>query len=271
MENEKILIFKGVTLHESDREILSNPSYISDEIIQFYFRYLMHTYEKDDILFVSPTVSFMLANSTDSEGIKHSAESLKLREKNLIFFTVNNTINNEEISTTTTDDKQEGTHWSLLVYYRPFHMFIHHDSIRGTNLSNAIHLCKIVKGFVSDDDDDDLVILTRPAKIRKKNRQEFTAALDKVEDEAVLTDWLFTPQQENWYDCGLYVMKIAAVICEWYVTLSEGEKELKEGMGMWSDVMHDKVEKVYVENQMRADILEFVDLLMENADEEDLS
>ncbi|KAM5581424.1 NEDD8-specific protease 1-like [Rosa sericea] len=33
------------------------------------------------------------------------------------------------------------------------------------------------------------------------------------------------PQQTNWYDCGLYVMAIARVICEWYYDEERAEQE----------------------------------------------
>ncbi|XP_021735164.1 NEDD8-specific protease 1-like [Chenopodium quinoa] len=231
----------------SDREILKNPCYINDQIIEFYFRYLTFTYDEQDILFVSPAVSFLLANS-DFAGIKHTAESLKLVDKKLIFFTINNTINNEDFST----DTEECTHWSLLVYYKTLDVFVHHDSVNGLNHSDAKKLYNTVKDFVGDDDDDD----KRPTKIRKNG-----IGNKKVDDdeEAVYIEF-YTPQQSNVYDCGLYVMKIAAVICEWYLS----RKASDDKYCLWYQVVRNQVLRCYVENQMRSDLLEFVDLLKDN-------
>ncbi|XP_021750665.1 NEDD8-specific protease 1-like [Chenopodium quinoa] len=242
----------------SDREILKNPCYINDQIIEFYFRFLTFTYEEQDILFVSPAVSFLLANS-DFVGVKNTAESLKLVDKKLIFFTINNTVNNEEIST----DTEECTQWSLLVYYKTLHVFVHHDSVKGLNHSDAKKLYDTVKEFVGDDDKPSMT-LKQPKKIRKNglgNNFDKGSTTTKVDDdeEAVYIEF-FTPQQTNVYDCGLYVMKIAAVICEWYLS----RKASDDKYCLWYKVVRNQVLQCYVENQMRSDILEFVDLLNDN-------
>lgn len=92
-----------------------------------------------------------------------------------------------------------GIHWSLLVYYRDSDYFIHHDSMKGLNHWEASRLYRAVKEHV------------RPtSKKRRLYPDRFYADEDPVFRAAL------TPQQTNGYDCGLYVMAIAKVICQWY-------------------------------------------------------
>lgn len=80
-----------------------------------------------------------------------------------------------------------------MVYERSDNVFVHHDSCNGMNHRHALRLHNAVKGFFGGD-------------------PRFMAGQ--------------TPQQRNGYDCGMYVMAAASVICDWF-------ENGKEGNGKW--------------------------------------
>ncbi|XP_074324662.1 uncharacterized protein LOC141661550 [Apium graveolens] len=101
-----------ISFKQSDLAELKDPhSYLSDVIIEFFFTYLSSIHPSDSILYVPPSISFLLSNSTDDGFVEDCLKSLELPSKNLIFFTV-----------------YRCKHWSLLVYHRESDRFVHHDS-----------------------------------------------------------------------------------------------------------------------------------------------
>ncbi|GAV84121.1 LOW QUALITY PROTEIN: hypothetical protein CFOL_v3_27565, partial [Cephalotus follicularis] len=175
-----VLKYLHVTLRESELDILKGPRYLNDNIIDFCFTYLSSCWQSDDILLISPSISFWIAHcqeSTDSlKGVLQS--DLNVRDKQQIVFSVND---NGDLSRTDGD-----THWSLIVYYKKTNMFVHHDS------EYAIKFYHKIKGFFGSGG-------FLMGKILKRGP---------------------TPQQSNHYDCGLYVIAIARVIYQWYMGLS---------------------------------------------------
>lgn len=194
---------------------LRNPNnYLSDIIIEFYFNYLSSIHPSDSILFVPPTISFFIANSVDPAAIKECLKSLELTVKRLVIFPVNN----------------GGIHWSLLVYYRDLDYFIHHDSMKGLNHWEASRLYRAVKEHV------------RPTSRKRRFYPD---------EDPVFRPGL-TPQQTNGYDCGLYVMAIAKVICQWYCN-DDPEKKVT-----WIQEVEENVD-VTLEFTLRPHVLELIE------------
>ncbi|KAL8118360.1 hypothetical protein AgCh_016038 [Apium graveolens] len=176
---------------QSDLDELRNERrYLSDVFIEFYFTYLSSIHPSDSILFVPPTISFLLANSEDEDDIKDCVKPLQLPYKDLIFFPVNN----------------GGLHWSLLVYNREFNLFAHHDSLSGLNNSEARELYLAVRDCVHDKES-----LRYRVEFRNKRRQ-----MDGPSDHVPGYIGASTPRQTNGFDCGLYVMAMAKAICKWF-------------------------------------------------------
>nr|POE56056.1 nedd8-specific protease 1 [Quercus suber] len=151
--------------------------------------------------------------------LKYTIKPLKLPTKKLVHFTIND---NDDL-----DGGNSGTHWSLLVYDRSKHAFLHHDGMEGVNNFHAKKLYEAVKSFI--------VTAAEPTKLasssssskgrsRTKKKKDVGAiakavAVAKLEAVADATPCFIecnTPQQTNGYDCGLYVMAIAKVICQCY-------------------------------------------------------
>ncbi|KAF3663745.1 Mitogen-activated protein kinase [Capsicum annuum] len=80
-----------------------------------------------------------------------------------------------------------GSHWSLLAFGRNSNMFVHHDS--SSRCMNQYHSKQVYK-------------VTLPYTASNANYEECPN----------------TPKQVNGYACGVYVLAIARVICEWYAS-----------------------------------------------------
>ncbi|KAH9606374.1 hypothetical protein KSS87_017279 [Heliosperma pusillum] len=223
--DDMILSYNDTVLRRSDLDILSGPQYLNDRIIEFYFSYLSSTYPTEDIQLVPPSIAFWLQNCPDKETLKTFIEPLNFPAKNLIFFPVNN---NEDVT-----QAEAGSHWSLLVFYRPANVFVHHDSFRASNSTYSRMLYANVAGFFSGSNSD----------------------VQYIEHKS-------SPQQNNGYDCGLFVVSIARVVCNWYASSNRVDEEhlwfssveqqvtqstvsefRKEILGLVTDLMCDKSER----------------------------
>lgn len=220
MEDKRILSYKDVVLRKSDLDILDGPFFLNDRLIEFYFSYLSSTYTSPDILLVPPVISFYISNCPDSESLNSFIEPLKLPDQKLVIFTVND---NEDFS------EVGGIHWSLLAFSRRMNTFVHHDTL-AINGWHAKRLYEAVKGFVAVCD-------------------SVSTSSNPVPD---FIECSTTPQQRNGYDCGLYVMAIAKVICDWHESGSKDEN--------WFVSMEKQVDSS-VESTMRREILRLTEEL----------
>lgn len=236
-EDEKVLSYNSVVLRRSDLDLLEGPVYLNDRIIEFYFSYLSMLHPSEDIHFVTPTISFWLANSKDSESfINAFVEPLKTFK--VVIFTVNN---NDDMSKT-----DGGTHWSLLVYYRDTKTFVHYDSFKYINNWYAIKLYQAVKEHLSSTEGSGSTS-EEFCQIRKRRRKIYPiAAMGPYFREHS------TPQQTNGYDCGLYVMAIAGVICRWCIADLKKNHEL-----LFPDIMEHVDNSV--ESTMRPELLHIIE------------
>lgn len=194
--DDKILSYGDVVLRLSDLYILRGPHFINDRLIEFFFAHLTSTHPSAGngrLLLVPPAISFWISLCPDSTSRIEAAAPLRLQERDLVLFTVNN---NVDVTLA-----EGGTHWSLLVYERGHNVFVHHDSFDHMNHRDARRLYDAVKNFVGGDPR----FITGP-----------------------------TPHQRNAYDCGLYLIAIARVICDWFERGKEEDvkwfKELEAGL-----------------------------------------
>ncbi|KAL5988055.1 hypothetical protein ACLOJK_035818 [Asimina triloba] len=214
-DDEKILSYNDVVLRKSDLDILQGPSYLNDRIIEFYFSYLSSTCPSEDILLVPPSISFWITNCIDTSSLKDFVEPLQFASKKIIIFTVND---NNDVTVA-----EGGNHWSLLALDRNKNAFVHHDSMKGLNRWHAEKLSKNLKMFVG------------------------------LPDSSPATQFVecSTPQQRNGYDCGVYVLAIARVICNWHVSGVEDKGN------SWLDGLGEQVDESAV-TRLRDDILKLI-------------
>ncbi|CAA7025045.1 unnamed protein product [Microthlaspi erraticum] len=221
--DDMILSYNDVVLRRSDLDILNGSDFLNDRVIEFYLSYLstLHT-SSATISLIPPCITFWISNSPDAGSLKDFMKPLKLRDSDVLIFPVNNN-GNVELA-------EGGSHWSLLVYYKDANTFFHHDSFMGVNRWEAKQLSKAISPFVSDGDGD--------------------AAYRERSD---------TPQQKNGYDCGVYALAVAQVICQWFG--SEGMKNRDE---LWFTDVKETVPDLV--KHLRRDILELIKKLMSESE-----
>ncbi|CAH2069357.1 unnamed protein product [Thlaspi arvense] len=214
--DDKILGYNDVVLRRSDLEILKAPNFLNDRVIEFYLSYLATVHTSPTISLIPPSIAFWISNCPDAESLKEFMKPFRLRDIDLLILPVNDNLDVELA--------EGGLHWSLLVYYREANSFFHHDSLMGVNRFNAKQLFKAVSPFVSNGD----------------------AAYRECSD---------TPQQKNGYDCGVYVLAIAKVVCQWFS--SGGMKNRDE---LWFTDVKETVPELVT--YLREDILVLIKRLM---------
>lgn len=172
-KNDIVLSYHDYLLRESDVVLLERNDWLNDILIGFYFEYLNQQYMKDS----KNRVLFIGPEV---------AQLLKMQDFSQynIFLDPIDATNYDFIFFPLNDcDRNEagGSHWSLLIYSRIEKICYHFDSSSGINGFSAKTLArKVIKYF-----------------------------LDKQERKYIEMD---CPQQNNGYDCGLYVLCFADVI-----------------------------------------------------------
>lgn len=219
--DEKILCYNDVVLRRSDLDILSGPYFLNDRIIEFCFSYLSSCYPSQDILLVPPSIAFWIMKCPVIEALKDFLEPLQLTNKTLVIFPVND---NDDVSRA-----EGGSHWSLLAYNRNANLFVHHDSSISMNKEPAKQLYNAVVGYMGDSD--------------SASKAKFLECAD-------------SPKQVNGYDCGLYVIAIARVICDWHV-----RSESSDTNTLWFSVVKEQVTPPFVAG-MRSETLTLIRDLM---------
>jgi len=101
-------------------------------------------------------------------------DPLNFKDKNFIILPLNNN----------SEDSAGGSHWSLLVYSKPDTFFFHFDSLAGSNSHACKELVNILMGSLNISKDS-----------------------HKVEQVDCL-------QQNNSYDCGIYALCHADLVCK---------------------------------------------------------
>ncbi|KOC62835.1 Sentrin-specific protease 8 [Habropoda laboriosa] len=176
--NKIVLSYYDCLLRASDITLLQGSHWLNDVIIGFYFEYLDKKFNKNEktkLYFISPEVTQLLKMSDSSQyGI--FLDPVKVSECKCILFPLNNC---ERKDTT------GGSHWSLLVYCKQDKRCYHFDSSSGSNNSIASAFAKNVMSCILD-------------------KNESSNKFVKVD----------CPQQDNSYDCGVYVLCLADVITE---------------------------------------------------------
>ncbi|KAG0565417.1 hypothetical protein KC19_8G188800 [Ceratodon purpureus] len=180
----KVLNFGDVTLRRSDVERLQHPEELNDQIIEFFFEHLTSKLLENRIdgdqrsprplLLVGPSQTYWLLHCPP-ESLHESLSPMALPERQMIIFALND---NPDPTMA-----EGGCHWSLVVYSRPQNTFEHYDSLGGLNAGVAQRFVNKIKSH-----------------------------LGKGASQAKLKD-RETPQQNNAYDCGIYVMKISQLLC----------------------------------------------------------
>ncbi|CAM9886752.1 unnamed protein product [Lampetra planeri] len=172
--NPVVLSYNNCLLRRADVALLEPPNWFNDQVMAFAFEYMeleefVGMPNNQKLCFIGPEVSHFIKFSPDEE-IGVVLGPLDLQQKDFVFLAIN-----DHASPNTSG----GTHWSLLLYDRATDTFRHYDSSQGScNSTQALHTARRLKLFLGRDE-----------------------SLNPIFSEKVET-----PQQENAYDCGMYVL-----------------------------------------------------------------
>ncbi|KAL1916666.1 uncharacterized protein VTP21DRAFT_5370 [Calcarisporiella thermophila] len=208
MPNEYILHYHDVILRREDVKLLDTNDWINDTIIEFYYEWLERTVlgENSHILLLRPGMVHLISHAKDTTDFV-SALPPAISRSTVLFIPIND--NND-------GHRAGGSHWSLLVFYRPTRVFYHYDSM---NDYNEHHAQRTANRFCQ------LLGVRGGPLIRKYAYSTF----DLVWDAKFKN--MRTPQQNNGSDCGVFVISFTDVLVQRLLTSQPRDEmwELKPG------------------------------------------
>ncbi|KAG1709694.1 hypothetical protein DVH05_020347 [Phytophthora capsici] len=177
---QQVLNYHDVQLYDSDVELFAGPHWLNDNAINFYLQYLTQTRASSDVLLMDPAVvSCLLHQCEDEDEYQDLARGLSLMDKKLCIIPVTD---NESLG-------GDSSHWSLLLYQDK--QFRHFDSSSGHNRHAAQGIAESFE-----------LLLQAIGRHDGASGQ-----VEEVQD---------APQQQNGYDCGMYVLVLAEYLCRQY-------------------------------------------------------
>lgn len=170
-----ILSYHDCLLRKSDVDLLSEPNWINDALIGFYLEYLGKTLKL-------PNFAKILYSSPELTQLLKMTDST---EVSFFLDPLNASQKNFIFFPLNNCERRNsigGSHWSLLVFSKMENTYFHFDSLSKSN------------------------------EIIARN---FTRNLDKylIADKGTFVE-VNCPQQENCYDCGIFVMCITDILTE---------------------------------------------------------
>eukprot|EP01130_Rhizamoeba_saxonica_P009627 TRINITY_DN3924_c0_g2_i1.p1 TRINITY_DN3924_c0_g2~~TRINITY_DN3924_c0_g2_i1.p1 ORF type:complete len:472 (+),score=88.22 TRINITY_DN3924_c0_g2_i1:71-1417(+) len=163
----------AVTLTQSDIDRLENREYLNDNLVDFYIRYTLDKYSRDDVVEL-PSALYPFIN--DFNRIKKWTKKKNILNKDFIIMPA-----------------CKNKHWRLFIICYPFckekGKILVFDSL---NLTQKYQVKKPITSYLKKEYAD---------KFDKKNTSErnVLSKLDVYIPEV--------PQQNNYYDCGIFVLK----------------------------------------------------------------
>ncbi|KAG2179027.1 hypothetical protein INT43_001876 [Umbelopsis isabellina] len=172
--SKAVLEYYNVIIRHEDLDTLNDGEWIADTIVEFHEEYLERTvlHNTKAIKLLRPSMVYLVANIQDASELA-SALPPDLSSCQAVFIPVN-----DAADPTRADS---GSHWSLLVYARPFNSFYYYDSLGDSNLNAALAVAK-----------------------------KFSTLLSKVKPNFVHQK--DGPQQVNGADCGACVIGATDVL-----------------------------------------------------------
>lgn len=173
-------------MYPSDAELFKDRNWLNDACISYCFRRIEDEVNFKSIIFMDPSVvSFMMLQAIDDDENDELAISLSIKLKRWIIVPIND---NDSFASAS-------THWSLL-------------------------LCNINSGFIAHFDSNNSYNFTAACKAARRIRR--LLHMDEIVENNGFIQ-VKCSQQENGYDCGMYVVIFTLKICKF---LSDMNKSL---------------------------------------------
>ena len=185
ISNKSLISLNGTNLCKEDIESLNDGKYVTDQVIEFYMQSCMQSYEghteankrRERIKIIGPAMTYLLQKEDSKSAIKQHKKELNLNNHEWVIYTINNNSDPEK--------GDGGTHWSLLIYRKKDNKYIYFDSVKEVNLKHAKEL---ITNLAVDNESFGINGDLPTYKVAK------------------------CKQQNNSFDCGIYVMAYMSVI-----------------------------------------------------------
>ncbi|XP_053368620.1 sentrin-specific protease 8 [Clarias gariepinus] len=171
-----VLSYQDSLLRRSDVSLLRGPHWLNDQVIGFAFEYFAAERFKG----LGDTVCFI------SPEVTQFIKCASCQEELAVFLEPLRLESRRWVFLAVNDNSNQvagGSHWSLLLYQRDSGHFSHYDSQSQGNALHARRIATKLQDFLGSGTDAPIV------------------------EEA-------SPLQQNSYDCGMYVICNAEVLCE---------------------------------------------------------
>lgn len=173
-QGQKILSYHDVLLRSSDVALLDGPFWLNDNIIAFWMQYLEKDVYKESVA----EVAFV---SPDVVQLIKLGVGGDLREELQSLSLEDKDLILMPVNDCMDLDMPGGCHWSLLVYHKDSKKFEHYDSSKRSNAHHAARIASMLKPLL------------------------FLEQVEVLEINCA--------QQNNSYDCGLYVLLNLQNVC----------------------------------------------------------
>ena len=200
-QSDLLLTFEQSTVYVSDYNTLGAGKWLNDTIIGFGYDILAHKVFKDaaksSLLFVHPTTVNVIKFENDEEDLIPLIVDAGIQSHDFIFFPINNSQSMFSVG---------GSHWALLIYQRHNNAFYYLDSAGVYNLTYAQKFANKIYPYI------------QPKK-QSNDSDENEAKEANIDYVNVLKNFtkIQVPQQQNGYDCGLYVVEFSQFVAQFYV------------------------------------------------------
>ncbi len=182
-----------VVLYEKDVQTLEPGAWLNDQVIAFFFERLAAECASDDVLLLEPSIVFTARMLQDSAALAEMCSvssspgaptlSARLSTASLVLMPINNNEDPEAL--------EGGGHWSLLCFRRASAAagsggrYEHYDSCAGANAAEASAVAKCLAPLLLPGERGPRVQLVK----------------------------MVAAQQANSWDCGVYVICFAELLC----------------------------------------------------------
>ncbi|XP_033127300.1 sentrin-specific protease 8-like [Anneissia japonica] len=210
-----VLSYHDSLLRQSDLSLLQLGQWLNDNVLGFVFEY----FEKEKFFNFANKATFVSPQVT--QFIKFAGDD------ELGVFLSPLELKTKELVFSFINDNQTrsagGTHWSFMLFHRRLHKFQHYDSLHNMNASVARKISEKLLPYLG--------VNERTTFVNEK-----------------------CPQQQNYYDCGLFAVSVAEYLCQVHL--------LNEKQSLKSIVTQDSVTK------KRDEIRSLIITLSENSSKE---
>ena len=157
LSNARLCCFRDADIYVRDAALLlpnrpcaPDGDWLNGSCINFWLRVLEerlsseHPELGERVFLVDPAVMAFMRFQADEDDLQEFRCNVRLDEKELVLIPVTDTNDGGFVVESTGSSRNQGSHWSLLVYWRQGHVFQHFDSMGNANGAAATSTAQVL-------------------------------------------------------------------------------------------------------------------------------